>query len=428
MNLNVYKGLTSKQKSILKSIRTSNYKYNVIRASRQAGKSVLLTHAAVLLAFEKKNQLGAIICPSHSQARNLYRRLIKKLPNQLVLSTTNSDADRKIELINGTIIHFFSSKYPDNIRGYSFDFLVLDEFSYINEDAWNSAINPTIAAKRHAKVIAASTPCGYNLFHTWCSNGLDSNNKRYNHYFFHYTDNPFYDIEEVEEKKKELPTEIFNQEYEAKFIKGSSTVFGNFDAYQILKSYPLYDPTLKYYFGIDWSGTGSDDTVLTIINNEGEIVFIKEFDNDRINDKALDIAGIINEFKGVGYSEVNGLGLGATEIVQFNTERCYRFNMSNDSKQQIVTELIKSLGTGIIKLPTLSLCSKLDNQMSTYQVSRTATGKLKYEHMKNGKDDYVDSLLMANSARINLSGTGTVDVYSPDDNDYDNNYDFDYAV
>jgi len=424
LKLDVYKGLTTKQQSILKSIRLTPAKYTVINASRQAGKSVLLSHTAVLLSFEKKNLLGGCITPSHTQSRNLYKKIISKVPAQLILSKTNSDADRKIVFINNSTLQFLSSKYANNIRSFSFDFLILDEFSYINESAYNEAISPTIAAKKQAKVIAASTPCGYNLFEKWCANGMDEKNNRYNYHYFHYLDNPYYDIEEINFKKKELPLQIFQQEYEARFIKGSSTVFGDFSKHQVINEFKLYNPLVQYYFGIDWSGSGTDDTVLYIIDNFGRTVLIEEFHQDLLIDKAKAISKKINQYKAIGYSETNGLGQGATEIVQENTEHTHRFIMTNESKQELVKELLLELNNDNIKLPTLDLCPKLDNQMSTFQVSRTSTGKLKYSHINNMHDDYVDALLIANYARINLTNN-TIDVYSPDEYDY-NNYSDDF--
>ena len=87
-------------------------------------------------------------------------------------------------------------------------------------------------------------------------------------------------------------------------------------------------------------------------------------------------------------------------------DNCYGFNSTNESKQLLVREFLASMKEGMIVLPTIYLCSALDNQMALYEVDRSRTGKLTYHHQIGQHDDYVDAMLLANHARINL-GQGT---------------------
>lgn len=404
MRFNPLKGLTRKQKEILSDIHRSGAKYSAIRASRQAGKTVLLEHATVMLACFKSNQIGAFISPSHSQSGKVFKSLKKKIPKQLIRKTVSSNDDRHILLVNGTEIQFKSSENYDLIRGNSYDFVILDEFAFQRREAWETVIKQTIAAKKKARVIAASTPLGRNLFYEWCINGMDEKNTRYKHYYFHYSHNPYYDVEEVEQAKKELPEAIFNQEYLAQFIFGNSVVFGDFSKFQTVKKWQEPKEGEAYYYGIDWSGTGEDSTVLTVMNQSGKVVLIKEIAAGRLKAQAQEVFEIIDKYKAVGYSEINGLGLGATEELEDLTDSVFRFTTTNEKKQEIVKDLNLSFSDNAIELPTAELCSQLDNQMATYEAKRTATGKLAYSHAKGVHDDFVDSLLLANHARMKLEG------------------------
>jgi hypothetical protein len=83
--------------------------------------------------------------------------------------------------------------------------------------------------------------------------------------------------------------------------------------------------------------------------------------------------------------------------------------MTNESKNELVSNTLRDIANSSIVLPTVELCSKLDNQMSTYEVSRTPTGKLTYAHPKGLHDDYPDSFNIANWARYKfLFGGGNV--------------------
>ncbi|RZT96614.1 terminase family protein [Ancylomarina subtilis] len=424
IEFNPYEGLTRRQQFILYDIDKNGLRYNSIRGSRQAGKTVLLRNLTAYFAFKKPNQLGCYACPSHGQCQNIFERLIDAIPPILIVKTNNTDANRSIVFSNNTKVVFKTTNKPDSFRSYSFDFIISDEHAFTSELAWTKAIKPTINAKKNAKVIFASTPKGYNHFYKMCINGLSEKATRYSHYFLSYNDNPYYDKEDVEDARKELPDAIFRQEYLGEFIKGISEVFGDFQHLQTVKSWKEPKKELKYFFGVDWSGDGEDNTVLTIIDELGKVAFIKNIQAPTLIERVKEIGTIIKEYNAKGYSETNGLGIGATELLeeQVGYENVFRFTMSNESKQKIVSTIIRDINESNLALPTTNLCPVLDNELATYTVSRTATGKLKYEHCKDAHDDHVDALLMANYARHELTATG-VSTYSVYDAYEDYSYD-----
>lgn len=417
IKFNPLKGLQKKQKQILQGIIEGKAKYHVIRASRQAGKTHTLENVCTTLALLKPKKKGCFIMPSHNQSKKVYESLLSRIPPALIQAKNNSQDDRHIIYANGTKVDFKSARNYDLIRGNSYDFLIVDEFSFIKEDAWTQAIRPTIAAKKRAKVIMASTPKGKNLFHTFCNQGMNPENELYAHYYMHWSDNKYYDTAEVEDAKRNMPDAIFRQEYEGEFIFGNSTVFGDFTKAQTVKTIAeIVKPQHEYFFGIDWSGTGEDSSVITIMDHMGRVVYVEDISHPNIKTQVERAAEIVNMYNAHGYSETNGLGVTSTQLLQEATQHTYGFHMSNDSKQQLVNSLITSLGEGTIQLPIPEACSELDNQMSTFQVRRTSTGKLAYSHMDNTHDDYVDSLLLANQARLQLSGNRvTIAGFDEDD-------------
>ena len=69
-----------------------------------------------------------------------------------------------MNFINGTQIQFLSADNSDTIRGYSFDWMIIDEAAFIAEKAINEAIIPTLTAKGK-KCLVISTPRSKNWFY-----------------------------------------------------------------------------------------------------------------------------------------------------------------------------------------------------------------------------------------------------------------------
>ncbi len=395
--------LNIKQTEIVNKILSqSDCKYHLIRASRQSGKSFLLLRLSVYLALKEENKLIGFISYSHKQNRKNFRDLINILPTEVLRNKGDSDSNRYVEFINGTIVQFFSSINYDSIVGNSFDHLIGDEFALWRIVAWDM-IRPTTAAKRNAKVILASTPRGKNHFYNLCIQG-QSKDPFVSEYTMSYIDNASYDIREIENAKKTLPESVFKQEYLAMFIFGKSQVFGDFAKFQTVNKFEDPISGKKYYFAIDVSGSGEDTTVLTILDEDGNPVLIYEATNTNLNLQAIELLDVIRSYSARGVVECNGLGQGLFDIMTLVYPAVEKYWMTNESKQDIVTKMITSLASGNLQLPTAELCPKLDNEMSTYIVKRTQTNKLAYSHDDGLHDDYVDSFMMANWCRLTMLG------------------------
>jgi hypothetical protein len=402
INVNI-DDLNSKQEEIANDIlfNSPDTKYFAIRASRQSGKSYLIQRLAIYLSLSVNNLIIGFISYSHKQNRKNYRDINIILDPVLINKKSDNDGGRFIEFINGTRLEFYSSINYDSIVGNSFDHLVCDEFALYKEMAWQY-IRPVTAAKKNAKVILASTPRGRNHFYQICNSAKCKGNKFEKEYVMLYTDNEFYDLREVENAKKSLPEYVWKQEYLGQFIFGKSPVFGNFVPFQTVKSWEEPIQNKKYFFGLDISGDGEDSTVLTIIDEIGKVCFIYEAERERVSNQSTELEYYIKRYNAIGYGEVNGLGLGLCELLQDSGCQLTKFWSDNASKQIIISQFLTALSSKSIELPTIEICPKLDNELSTFIVKRTPTGNLQYSHDLGLHDDTVISLLLANHARLEM--------------------------
>ena len=256
------------------------------------------------------------------------------------------------------------------------------------------------------KAIFCSTPAGGGSFYDLCMAGNNPEDTFTKEYLMHYKDNPFYDLREVEAQRKKMSPFVFDQEYENQFIFGSGQVFGDFSFVQF-DSWASYRPEDNYYAGLDWSGAGEDSTVLYIVNQYGETCLIYECEEKNTMKQIQELLPILRKWKPLVYSEMNGIGTGPTDYLELEeakegTFRLQKVNLTNELKGELVTGFLKDKNTEgtKMKLPTVALCSKLDNQMAMYQALRTKTGKITYSHPKSGgiHDDFVDAMLYAYQA------------------------------
>lgn len=387
------------------------YKYHVIQAGRKSGKSYLLTRLALFLSSSPL-QNGAIICAYSRQNNSIYNVLMNKIPTEFypeifAPNFVRTKEATTIRFINNSMISFFTAKNPDAFVNESFDFIIADEMALWPLSAWEIQIEPTLLAKRKGIAILASTPRGKNDFFKLVMQGKDDNNLMVKHYTMTYHDNiddkgvSIIDLRQIEKARNESSEYAFKQEYLGQFVFGSSNVFGDFVKNQTIKDWININPEEHYFHGIDWAGGGEigDSTVLCIMNSKGEVVYMKEARSDRMPEQCRELSDIIHKYNSIGYSEYNGLGRMATEVMQDYKTNTLKFNTTNESKQEALSHLIRDINMSLVFLPTPDLFPKLDNEMTTFEVSRTALGKLTYHHTKGGHDDTVDALWLANKAR-----------------------------
>src|SRR5690606_6941575 len=98
-----------------------------------------------------------------------------------------------------------------NIRGRSFDLVLIDETAFINslQEKIEGPIGATLT-DRDGRMVMISSPNGKNHWFSLCQL---NDGKLYKH--FHYTsyDNPYIKKEVIERFKKTISTAQFNQEY-----------------------------------------------------------------------------------------------------------------------------------------------------------------------------------------------------------------------
>jgi len=156
------------QKRVLRSLRDN--RFVCLLASRQIGKTTLMTIYCLWIACFQEDQRILIVANKEQTAINIFKRVrlaYEMLPNWIKPGVVEY-GKTSMSLGNGSSIGI-STTSSDAGRGDSCNVLVLDELAFIDNhlvtEFWRSVF-PIISSSQKSKIFVASTPNGSdNLFH-----------------------------------------------------------------------------------------------------------------------------------------------------------------------------------------------------------------------------------------------------------------------
>ena len=388
------KGITlfPKQEEITKQILQSKARYIVLNASRQFSKSTIMEQALMFYALNTKSKL-LYITPTYGLAKIVMSKLYGNLVASNVIHTFNK-SDSYISFVNGSEIYFRSATSPDTIRGLAINYVFIDEAAFISDEAWN-VIRPTLAVIG-LKCIMASTPRGKDGFFFQHSQLGQTGDPQYLYLYGHYSDNPFYNKEDVEAAKQVLPLNVFKQEYDAEFLDDGGDVFAGLHEVPTIERFKGPASTGPYYIGVDLGRQG-DYTVLTVLNRDREVIDILRVNKKDWAEIVGDIVRKVKQYpNNTTYVETNGIGDVVYDLIRKSLPFVRPFNTNNDSKNEIIENLIYAIQSRQITLPSKTLFQPLWQELETFSFKySTHSRRILYGARTGFHDDCVMSLSIA---------------------------------
>lgn len=384
---------TKKQKEIIDACLSPQLKYIIGCFGRQAGKSFTAMNLLLKWSLEDNGSICMWVSPVYSQAKKVFTELTNTISGTGLTKSINK-SELTITFINGSVLYFRSGEREDTLRGYTLNYLVIDEAAYIKDEVWNTVLRPTVLVQGK-KVLFISTPKGRNWFYNLAMRGYTDDYPQYKTFHATSFDTPYITEEELVEAKLTLPETIYKQEILAEFINDGGEVFSNLKINCVLNHYPQYTPDKKYYGGLDF-GRQNDYTVLTILNSEGEIV---DFYRERQKSWDIIVSEVVmrlKKWRPVVFAEVNSIGDVLYEQIKKQYPSIQPFITNSDTKQNMIEDLIMCLNEEKLKLPSPELNGDLYKELSvfTYEYS-PKTRKIKYGSPNGFHDDCVISLALS---------------------------------
>lgn len=356
------------------------------------------------VTINNRNACSIFVEPTVKQARKVFREVRKAVEHTPICVSAN-ESTLDITFSNGSQILFVSGESDISaLQGFvcaNGGLLIIDEAAFIRDEVMQ-ALFPTTDVHQ-AKTIMASTPrFRSQIFYDYFVEGLTEGSGIITHDWAGFT---LLTPEKLEFYRKSLPTNVFKNYYLGEFTDFGSGVFGDLSrciSSEYLEPFEgnMMSRGIDCFFGIDWgTGTGSDETVVTVFNSKRQMMYIEGF-NDLDETQTIDrIAQLVSRFKpkkvqvelnsigrvfyGLLQKKIQSLGLN-TSVVGFNT--------SNESKTRLVNNFQVAIQNQEV---TILPDEKLIYQMNIFESKPTQGGKVTYAAAKNGHDDRVLSTLLA---------------------------------
>ena len=384
----------------------------IVLSSRQKGKSFMIANLLLYYALNNNKVKCFCVSPTLKQSKAIYSTIFDAVENSVILKKANA-ADFEIRFINGSAIYFKSAEQGEALRGYTADFLCIDECCFITDEVFYK-IAPWADAKQ-APVLMVSTPfVKEGFFWNFYNYGLEKQN---NTVTINWSDNRYKeDIEKIlppeklEEYRRVLPKNQFKTEYLGEWLDNEGVVFDNFKNCVKSNEINTYE---QLFVGIDWaSGVEADETVISILNSKGEQLYIDGFNNINTTqtiDRLMDvIKPHLHQIVSIT-PETNSIGKPFTDLLierlpQSQQHKVQGFTTTNTSKGELVSDLQVAFQQGNI---TILDEEKQLRQLSVYSAEyNPKTKNVTYNAPRGLHDDRVMALMLSYRGYKNKQTTG----------------------
>jgi hypothetical protein len=261
------------------------------------------------------------------------------------------------------------------------------------EQAWTEVLRATVLVKGK-KVLLISTPKGKNHFYNLYN--LNGVNPQYKSFKMTSYDG-LASKDEIDGAKETLPEWVFRQEYLAEFVSGGQDLFSNVTINNEAER------AGKLYAGIDL-GRADDYTVLTILNDKGNMVYCGRWRHDSWQNITNSLLSKLNEYKPITYCEVNSIGDVVFEQLKSSYKDIHAFTTTSKSKNDIIEALIVANQNKEFTIQQHDWLIK-EFEVFTYQYSHSSRS-VKYSAPVGFHDDGVMSCAIAYHALKNLKRSG----------------------
>jgi len=375
------------QRAILQGAR----RFNVLTCGRRFGKDILLDRRAIKKAIHK--QPVAWFAPTYRMLQDNWRD-IRNIVAPIIARA--SEQEKRIELMTGGLIDFWSLDNPDGPRGRKYAHAAINEAAMVRGlgDAWNMVIRPTLADLQGGADFG-STPRGLNDFYQLWQGAEDKADWSRHHYTTY--DNPHIAPEEIEALKLALPERVFRQEILAEFVEDGAYFQGVTEVATITEPDDPANHAGHYLvMGVDWA-LSQDFSVFTVACRDCAKVVDwwrgNQLDFTYQRERLVDMAtrwdaSVLPERNSIG--EPNIEMLVERVRVMGGPDGRAGFSTTATTKPALIQRLASGIEQRQIMIPV-----EYGDELRMYQVETSLSGHPKFSAPDGQHDDRVISLALA---------------------------------
>lgn len=413
-----------------------NHRFNIVLKSRQLGYSTV-TSAFVLWAA-MFNTDKAIVCVATKleTAKNFFKKVAfawNKLPKFFkVWREVKTYTKQEISFDNGSFVKAVPTG-DDVARSEALSMLVVDEAAFIREFAEIYAqAYPTLSTGGRCVILSTPGPKGNKYHQIW--EDAEAGTNEFNAIKLPWHVHPERDEKWYKQTYRNMGHAKFEVEYNCSFEGAENNFFRPELIQQVTKAVELPISTIgntwiwerprpegKYVLSADVArGDGNDYSVMHVVDVETGVVAAEDRTHESPREyakRAIDLAHsynsalIVPESNTFGFMMITSLRDEGYKNVYFPRVANWReaqngnfvperagFSTQSDSRNEALMRLEEFLDTGFLKIKS----QRFLDEMHTFVLQPTKTGKMKPEALKGKHDDLVMSLAIASTVIYQL--------------------------
>ena len=385
-------------------------RFIVACCGRRFGKSYSAAREAEVVVTQP-NKVVWIVAPSYNTSEKIFRIVYDELVVQKGYKPSHyshKEQILKFDWAGGqSVICGKSAEHPSGLIGEGCDLVILDEASKIPnlKRIWEMYVRPTLSDKK-GRAIFISTPDGYGTFYELYLRGKTqpgwySFNSPSWHNVFAFPDGE--NDPDLQEARKTLSKEVYEQEYKAEFTSLSGRVFGDFTRHDNVGDFK-YQHNLPTFLSLDFGYRRPAALFFQVAKGPDGLEHIYLVD-EIIHKENMRTLDLVNEIKSrnyrlarvfgdpAGYQVQASVGMGEAEIFyQMTGHRVYsvRDHASRNINSGIshVRNFILS-ADGTRRLHISEKCPGIIEDLESYRYPETKDGKeVKDAPLKDGIHDH----------------------------------------
>ncbi len=375
-------------------IEEDTHRFRVLACGRRWGKTLSAMREAFNMLVKgyittKERQRGWVVAPTFPLVREDWLMAEELLKDAIV---DKKLTEMKLDFGPIGFLEFKSAEREDEgLRGAGLNACVVDEASRVSRKSWEQGLRPALSDKK-GKAYFISTPKGRNWFYDMWLRGKDDVETK--SWRYPTNTNPYFPKDEWKVILETTPEMILKQEYLADFLEDEAQVFKNIES--CLRGTLELPKEAEYYtIGVDL-GKAEDFTVITVINNlDCKVVDIhRQNKTDWSLQKKL-IKSVAERYRGLVWIDSTGLGDPIEEDLRKSGVNTKDYKFTNQSKQELVEQLIVGIEQGLIGIPDCRETKFLIDELKAFSYEILPSGRIRYSAPQGLHDDGVVSLGLA---------------------------------
>lgn len=312
------------------------------------------------------------------------------------------ESSKELDFPGGGEIWLRTAERQDSIAGEGIKGAVMDEFTLMQESVWLEFLEATLL-DHGGWCMFTGVPKGANWGAKLWKNcetpptdhvgSWSGSRPGWVAHHFATGDNPKISKARLEDIKKNTPSILYQQEYEAKVVDHAGLVFHNIDT--CLGGTPLFAGLdgHTYVFGLDWGKT-NDFTCISIIDvDTKELVSLIRFNDIDYPEQLKRVSQAYRLFQPRNIiAESNAMGEPLCDQLIKDGMPISKFYTTNASKREIIESLQVAFEQRYIKMIN---DPDLINELESFESEVTTMGNVRYSAPAGGHDDCVISLALA---------------------------------